>query len=327
MGLAILGAGLVFHQASTLDATYVVFISLAGLAMGSIALLMIGHLMQEQWLAPVRAEAEAAGLTAPLLLFIGIPLAFGLDQLFPWARGADLPPERASFLSPSFFIVRTIIYLGVCSGIAFWLIRTRNLRHTSAIGLVLLAPIMTFAAYDWVLSREPQWWFSLFGFAFAVSQLLAALAGAMLITLLKGERGSPQGMASLERALLTLALLALWTWFAQFLIVWMANLPSEAAWYLARASKAGLGLAGGALATMILAIVILVPSGFSRFGMIIGSALVLLQHGLHMIWILQPPAVSFGLVPAAGTAMLWTGAFMVLLRSRWRREDALIAPL
>jgi hypothetical protein len=304
---------------STVQALYVAFVGLAGVAMGSLALLMLGHIMSEHWLAPVRAEAEAAALTMPVLLLVGIPLAFGLDQLFPWAgKDLDLPPARATFLSPGFFIFRSAFYLAVSTGIALWLIHTRSVRRTSAIGLALLAPVMTFAAYDWVLSREPQWWSSLFGFAFAISQLLAALAGAILITLLKTEPASPKRMVSLERALLTLALLTVWIWFSQFLIVWLANLPNEAAWYVRRADQWSLEVFGFAAVTMFAAIVVLVPSGVSRIGMILGSALVLLHHGAHMIWILRPEGGPSwpGLGLAVGAAGIWIAAFSAVMRSR-----------
>jgi hypothetical protein len=254
---------------SVTEALYIVFVGLTGIAMGSLIVLMIGHLMSEHWLVPIRAELEAASLTMPLLLVLGIPLAFGIDQLFPWvSERADLPPLRAAFLSPGFFLMRSAFYLLVCAGMAFWLIRTRHVRRTSAVGLALLTPVVSLAAYDWVLSREPHWWSSLFGFAFGLAQALAALAGAILVNFLKPDPASSRRMASLERALLTLALLTIWTWFAQFIIVWLANLPQAAGWYLRRSDPWDQGLLTTSYLLMLGAIVVLVPSGVSRAAMI-----------------------------------------------------------
>ncbi|UVF21015.1 hypothetical protein HPT29_007805 [Microvirga terrae] len=304
---------------SLIDAFYVAFIGLSGFAMGSLAVLMIGHVMSEHWLAPVRAEVEAAALTVPLLMLLGVPLAFGLGEIFPWVGGrAGLPPLRAAFLSPGFFLLRSAAYLTVCAGLALWLIRARNVRRASAVGLALLTPIMSFAAYDWVLSREPHWWSSLFGFAFGLSQALAALALAILVTLLRPEPASPARMKSLERALLTLALVTLWTWFAQFIIVWLANLPDGAAWYMRRSDAGSLTLLKGAYGLMLAAIVVLVPSGVSRAGMIAGSALALLYHGAHTLWILQPEKdpswADLGVI--LGAAIVWFAAFAAVMRLR-----------
>lgn len=304
---------------TAMETLYIVFVALAGIAMGSLVVLMVGHLMNEDWLAPVRAEAEAAALTLPFLLLLGLVLAFGLGELFPWAgHSLDLPPGRAGFLSPGFFMIRSASYLLICTGLAYWLAHTRHLRRASAIGLALLTPVMTFSAYDWVLSREPQWWSSLFGLAFGLGQVLAALASAILITLLKKEPASPQRMASLERALLTLLLLTAWTWFAQFLIVWLANLPHEVAWYLKRSDDDNLTLLGTSYALMLAAIVILVPSGVSRMAMLIGSGLALLHHTTHMLWVLQPRGglswLALGLILAI--AALWSGVYVAVMRAR-----------
>jgi hypothetical protein len=321
--LAVALLGLSLLRGSTAEAWYVVFILAAGLATGSLGLLMIGHLLSEEWLNPVRSEAEAAALTMPLLLAFALPLAVSLDALYPWAAAADLalPPLRAAYLTPSFFLARAALYLLVWTALALWITRTRRVRRTSAIGLAILAPTVTFAANDWVLSREPLWWSSLFGFSFALSQLLAALAGAILISLLRPEHPSPIRMKSLERALVTLALLAFWAWFAQFLIVWLANLPNEAGWYLARSGPWLWPLLAAALPTFALAVAILVPPGFGRRTMIAGSALLLVHHVAHMTWIIAPaaragsPAWADGMV-GAGLAVVWAAWFLVALRRR-----------
>ncbi len=314
---------------NVMEALYTVFIGLTGISMGSLIVLMIGHLMNEHWLAPIRAELEAAALTIPALIIIGIPLAVGLDQLFPWgSERSDFPPARAAFLSPGFFLTRSVFYLLISTGMALWLTRTRHVRQVSAVGLALLTPIVSLAAYDWVLSREPHWWSSLFGFAFGLAQVLAALAGAILINFLKHNPASVQRMKSLERALLTLALLTVWTWFAQFIIVWLANLPQGAAWFLRRLSPWDQGLLAAACLLMLGAIAVMVPSGVSRVAMIGGSALVLLYHGAHLLWVLQPKGISWlDACFMIGVTCLWIAAFSMVVKARpGYAEEALAEP-
>lgn len=315
--------GAFVSQEWLLEAWFSGVILLIGLATGSLALLMIGHLLSEHWLEPIRDEVEGAALTLPALLVLAVPIAFSLDALYPWARPAalDLPPGRAAYLSPGFFLARSAGYLVTWTCLAIWLARTRKPRRASAIGFAILAPTMMLAANDWVLSREPQWWSSLFGFAFAASQMLAALAGAILIALSKPGHGSASRMLSLERALLTLALLTLWTWFVQFLIVWLADLPPEASWYLARGGDRLWLLLAGAVPALLLAIVILVPPGVGRGAMMVGSGLVLVHHGPHMLWIMRPESMSraftfVDLVVWAGLGMLWAAWFGFAVRSR-----------
>jgi hypothetical protein len=297
---------------------FVSFVLLAGFVTGNLGLLMIGHVMSEEWLTPVRSEAEAAALTAPFLFVIAVPLLPSLTEIYPWATGDvhDLPRPRAEFLTAPFFLARGAFYLVAWSGLALWISRTAQPRRASAVGLALLVPTAIFAANDWALSRDPWWWSSLFGFAFVVSQLLAALAGSILISLLRPEHPSAVRMQSLERALLTLALLTLWIWFVHFLIVWLANIPAEAAWYLARAGRQLWLLLGAALPAMLAAVFILAPPGFGRRTMVVGSALLLLQHVTHLLWILNASMDLSGILVATGLLLVWAALFAGILPRR-----------
>jgi hypothetical protein len=274
----------------------------------------------------VRREAEALVLALPLLVVMAVPLAFRLDALYPWARG-DLPLSAglATYLQPAFFLARAALFLAIWTGLAYWVTRTRHVRRTSAVGVALLAPTVTFAANDWVLSREPQWWSSLFGFAFGVSQLLAALSVVLLLVL--ARRGpETKRMISLERALLTLALLSLWTWFSQFLIVWLANLPDEAAWYLVRLGEWRWIMTVVVLPSLFVAVTILVPPGVGRWIMLTGAGLLLVHHLGHMVWLIRPGAsapVSLWLDTAmlAGLGALFALWVAAAYRTRPRHES------
>jgi hypothetical protein len=317
-GLVVMAAGLWTAGRVQAEPWFIAFVLLAGIVMGSLGLLMIGHLMSEEWLAPVRSEAEAAALTAPALFIVAVPLLPALGEIYPWAAGLrpDLPRPRAEFLTAPFFLARGALYLAVWTSLALWIARTGQPRRASAVGLALLVPTATFAGNDWVLSRDPSWWSSLFGFGFAVSQLLAALAGSILLSLLRPEHPSAVRMKSVERALLTLALLTLWIWFVQFVIVWLANIPDEAAWYLARSGARLWLLIGVALPALLAAVFILAPPGFGRRTMITGSALLLLQHVAHLLWMLNMSTDVAGILVAGGLFLFWTALFAAILPTR-----------
>jgi hypothetical protein len=318
IGLALVGIGLWTAGRLPVTAWFTVFVLLAGLVIGSLGLLMIGHLMSEEWLAPVRSEAEAMALTAPCLFVLAVPLLSALGDIYPWAAGVPLalPRPRAAVLTTPFFLVRGAFYLAVWSALALWITSTTEPRRASAVGLALLVPTAAFAGNDWVLSRDPLWWSSLFGFGFSVSQLLAALAGGILVSLLRPEHPTPERMQSLERALLTLALLTLWIWLVQFIIVWLANLPNEGAWYLARWAGRSWLLVGIALPAVLAAVFILAPPGFGRRTMIAGSALVLLQHVAHLLWLLNMDMGLAGVLVAGGLFLIWGALFACILQRR-----------
>jgi hypothetical protein len=317
-GLALTAIGVSFPGRVPVEAWFAVFVLLAGIVLGSLGLLTIGHLMSEEWLGPIRSEAEAAALTAPCLFVLALPLLPLLPEIYPWsATGSpDLPQARAAFLAIPFFVARGALYLSAWTILAVWITRTSKLGRASAIALAPLAATAIFAGNDWVLSRDPLWWSSLFGFAFCVSQLLAALAGGILVSLLRPEHPSSARMRSLERALLTLALLTLWIWFVQFLVVWLANLPNEAAWYLARYGDGRLAVLAVAFSALLAAVFILAPPGFGRRTMIVGSTLLLLHHAAYLLWLLNVFISRSGAIVGGGLLITWAALFGAILRTR-----------
>lgn len=325
-GIAAAAFAAAFPSKPLLEAWLFAYVTLAGLATGGLGLLMIGHLLGGYWLAPVRDELEAAALTMPLLAVLALPLALGLDEVFPWAASArlEIPAPRRAYFEPSIFLVRSAGYIAVWIALAFWLARPGEHRGRSAVGLALLAPTATLASIDWVMSRDPLWWSSLFGFAFTVTQLLPALAGAVLLTLLRSDRPDRKRLRSLERALMTLALLALWLWFVQFLTIWMANLPHEVAWYIARFERWGWVMLWIVLPAMMGGILALLPPIIGGLLLRIAVILLLVQHVGHMVWLVNPVAEDPlwpGLVVPAALAAIWALWLGLALRRHRTRDD------
>ncbi|GGG22268.1 hypothetical protein GCM10010964_08040 [Caldovatus sediminis] len=123
---------------------------------------------------------------------------------------------------------------------------------------------------------------------------------------LEAERAALAG----RRALLALALLTLWRWFVQFVVVWMADLPAESAWYLRRAGAWAWLELGLVMPTLVAAIVIAIPprSGPIRLGAV--SALLVVQHLGHLWWLVRPDAPR-------GTPPLWLDALLAPALAAW----------
>jgi hypothetical protein len=281
-------------------------IVVAGLAVGSLGLLLLGRLLGREWLTPLEDELEPAAWAIPVAMLLAVPLAFMGDGLDPWPGGGAMP-------------VRAGIYFLVWIVVAFAIASLQG-RLASAAGLVLLLPTTALAGVDWVVGRGSGWVPGLFGFAFAASQLAPALASALLANALQREHVSRTTDRSLASALLTLTLAVGGLWFVQFLAAWMGNLPAEAGWYQDR-------LAGGRWIALALpgvmlgaAVLLLMQRHRGSWTMLAAASLILLQHPLHMIWLLRPvgrPApnlVDLAALVVVGAA--WVAAWLLLMRRR-----------
>lgn len=318
LGVAAL-AVVMFGGPALAEAWLTGFVLWAHIAVGAVGVLALGHLLREDWLAPVRLPLEAAARSLPLLALMALPVLLVPEHLYPWATDPALPSDspRAALLQPWFFRLRGVACLLVWALLGWRLARPGPHPRLSVLALVLLLPTTTLAGFDWVLSRDPTWYASLQGFSMWVAGLAAALAAAIL-----AARTHPdsEGLPGLERALLTLALAVLWLWFTQFIVVWMADLPEEAAWYLRRLDEWRWLQLGVALPAVLLAIALAAPPDHGRWRMVAVCWLLLVQFAANLWWVVRPdaplaqPAIWLDAVVLAGLSLafgLW-----------WRAERA-----
>ncbi len=228
-----------------------------GVAAGLFMLGMLNHVSGGLWGVMMRRVTEAAGRTLPFFLIASIPLLLGLEELFPWAtpEAANDPliQHKASYLNPTAFTVRMVVFFAIWSGLAFLVsslsrrqdsapseaIRLR-LKKLSAAGLVLWMLTSTLASVDWVMSLDPHWFSSLFGISFVAGQGLSGLCFIVLFMLFL-RRGKPFDQLVKPKLFhdygkLMLAFIMLWAYFvvSQYLIIWSGNLPEEITWYIDR---------------------------------------------------------------------------------------------
>src|SRR3954468_15038529 len=91
VGLAGGGAGFFMIPDQFFRSWLIVFLLCLGLAMGSLALLMLQHMSGGQWGMVGRRVFEAASRNLPFVALMFVPILFGMPRLFLWAR-----PEAVS---------------------------------------------------------------------------------------------------------------------------------------------------------------------------------------------------------------------------------------
>ncbi len=228
------------------------------MSLGCLGLLMLHNLVAGGWGNGVRAYWRAALGTIPLMALLFLPIALQLKWIYSWAAGsgagAALSAEKLQYLNERFFWSRAAGYFAVWLLLAWMMGRrkwsfvqhvTPAVRGWSAVGLVLMVLTITFAAVDWVMSLEPQWYSTIFGGLFVADAGLAALLLSIACASRLELAGSGDNEQENEQektqclhdlANLLLAFVMLWTYFAfsQYLIIWAGNLPEESGWYLKR---------------------------------------------------------------------------------------------
>jgi hypothetical protein len=232
---------------------YLLFLSIA---LGSMGLMMIQHLSGGAW-GVFRRIFEASSRTLPLLAVLFLPVVLGMHSLYPWTHPEHVAEDeilrhKAAYLNVGFFLVRALIYF------AGWILITwtmtkwsrqqdegdmsvnLRLQYLSGGGLVFYTFAATFAAIDWIMSLNPHWYSTLFGFLFVGGHGLAALAFTIVVSTFLARREPMSGVLKphhfQDLGKLSLAFVMLWAYFnfSQFLLVYAANLVEEVPYFLAR---------------------------------------------------------------------------------------------
>jgi hypothetical protein len=244
------------HPTACLGAWLAVWWFWIGTALGGLANVWLHNLTGGQWGEAIRAPLLRFAGTIWIAALLFVPVLLGIHQLFPWALHADAgtarwsgelgtPGFKSAWLTPAFFVARSIAYLGIWSALA-WLSRQPRFARSqpfSALALIVYGVTVGLAAVDWLMSLMPLWYSSVFGWLVGVGQMLAGLALGVVLA----ARVSQRPPASIFRDLGNLLLMYVMSWaylaFSQFLIIWAEDLPHEIAWYLPRMHGPWLALA------------------------------------------------------------------------------------
>lgn len=273
------------------------------LSIGAIAALLTWHLTGGGW-GEIGAPTWRALAAALPVFAIALALAFifGYKALFPWIAPVDTLSDtvrhKLLYLNLPFFIARSVGYFVIWLVLAFvagaWRPRVPG-AGACAGGLVALLYTLSFFGFDWLLSLEPKFYTDVFGLWLAVTVPAAATAIVLLQSPAVDDPVSVGRRADLAN--LWFALLLGWAFmaFAQYVLIWEANIPDEIEWYLARGE--GVWSVVAWLVTLLFfalpCCALLFPS-FKRSGLWLRrlAALVLVGYVLQVQWWVLPATDS-----------------------------------
>ena len=257
-GLVACGVGAFLTPADFFRAYLVGYLLWVGVALGSLPLMMLHHLSGGAWGLAIRRLLEGASRTLPVLAILFVPLLFGLDDLYVWARPEAVAKDavlqhKEAYLNVPFFIGRAALYFGAWIFLAWRINRwsleqdrtgdvalARRMQLFSGPGILVYAFTITFASFDWIMSLDPHWFSTIFGLLILAGQGLAAFAFTIAALAALSDR---EPLATVvdkgiyhDLGKLLLAFVMVWAYFSfsQFLIIYSGNLPEEIPFYIRR---------------------------------------------------------------------------------------------
>jgi len=330
LGLTLLGG--FFDPQRALQAYHVAFVYWAGIAVGALIVNMAFQAAKARWYVVVRRVLETIPLSSALFLVLFVPVLLGMGHLFPWVDPSHLEGElrhlaehRRPYLNVPFFALRAAGYFGLWIAVSHllhgWSTRqdteggvalTLKQRRLGAGALPFVGLAMTFAAFDWQMSLDLHLFSTIFGLYYFAGSFLAAFAVLILAVNASRAEGLPRALMnanhdhSLGKWMLAFVSFLAYIAFSQYLLMWIANLPEEVPWYLARSKTAWLPV-GIFLAVFhfIVPFFVLLSRGLKRNPRALSfmAVWILIVHYVDVYWVMMP---ALRHDPAHGLAPHWT---------------------
>ena len=295
---------------------------------GAVAVVAVTVLVKAKWISSLRRELLAL---YPLLLLLALLFVLLWPQLdlYPWYE------QPTAWLNRPFFLGRNL------ASLLLTYLAGRHLALHSADGessgnrpavLYLLAFVVSqsLVGYDWLMSAAYPWINTMFGLYFFTEALYAGIATSgigLLLYYRPRMQLAPEQTALYLRdvGLLLFGFSILWTglFFAQFLLIWYANLPEEVHFVTERLGHSpGLELCWLFLIGLFLAPFMVLLGGRAKGDLRFVSAVaVLVLVGLfaERLFILHPVIPWHG-----GALLLYNGLILLMLLLTLHSSDRLL---
>jgi hypothetical protein len=303
------------------SAAYLVnFMYFLSIALGALFFVVLQHIVRAGWSVTVRRPAEILAATLPWLAVLFLPILVPLLLGMPGAYFKWLDPQRIAesplvqgkhlYLNLPFFTVRAIFYFLVWGLAAGFFFRqstrqdasgdpalTRRMEKAAPVAMILFGLTLTFAAFDWLMSLEPDWFSTIYGVYYFAGSVVAGLAALILFAMRLQRVGRVQDAITVEHyhdlGKLMLGFVVFWGYmaFSQYMLIWYANIPEESVWYLARQSGPWVGVTVALLfANLLIPFLGLLPRGVKRRKITLGfwAVWLLAVHWIDMYWLVMP---------------------------------------
>jgi hypothetical protein len=242
------------------------FLTVLTMALGSTFFVLLQHLTSAGWSVTVRRTSEFFVAGAIIIPVLALPNLLSLGELYPWwhnwdpghveqghGPGAVLYEtvlDKKVYLAPTFFFIRAVIYLAVWVWLSTRLFRysthqdqsgdpsyTVKLQRMAPVATILFAFSLNFAAFDWFMSLEPNWYSTMFGVRLFATSAVLSFALNILVALGLRRSGISKGAIHVEHfhdlGKLLFGFLVFWAYisFSEFFLIWYAAIPEETVYF------------------------------------------------------------------------------------------------
>ncbi|MDX1270440.1 quinol:cytochrome C oxidoreductase [Bizionia paragorgiae] len=333
------------------SAIYVAAFFFMMIALGVLAFYAIQYAAQAGWSPLLLRVME--GITAYLLpgalivlLIAALSHYIGHNSIFIWMDSEMVNPDsekydklvagKQGWLNVPMFLLRGLIY------IAGWALYRHFSRKFSiaqdnaddnryfkksfriaAAFLVFFIYTESMMSWDWIMSVDPHWFSTLFGWYVLSGMLVAGVTVIALITIYLKAKGllphvNDSHIHDLAKFMFGFSIFWTYLWFSQFMLIWYSNIPEEVTYFVTRIEDYNLPFFGMLILNFLFPMLLLMNSDYKRIPwfVVMAGVVVLVGHYVDVFNMIMPATVGdrwFIGVPEIFSMLFFTGLFMFIV--------------
>ncbi|MFM2265459.1 MAG: hypothetical protein RLZ77_879 [Bacteroidota bacterium] len=327
------------------SAVYVACIFFMLISLGVLVFYGIQQVAQAGW-SPVLFRVMQ-GITAYLpwgsVLFFILLVLCGLhfNHLFVWldpevVAHDKLIQNKAGYLNFPFWIARAAVFL-----IGWNLYRYYSRKNClaqdeatdnafykknfniSAMFLVFFIVSESIMSWDWIMSFDPHWFSTLFGWYVFASFFVSGITTICMVTLYLKDRGylehvNTSHIHDLAKFMFGISVFWTYLWFSQFMLIWYANIPEEVTYFVTRIELYNLPFFGAVAMNFIFPVLILINTDFKRITwvLVMAGTVILFGHYVDFFNMIMPATVGdqwYIGIPEIGSLAFFLGLFIYVV--------------
>ena len=324
------------------SALYVAAFFFFMIALGVLAFYGIQHASQAGW-SPVlfRVMEAITYYVLPGGIIVLLIAIWAGPHLFIWmdpevVAHDELIQGKSGFLNKTGFIIRGLIFIG---GWSFyrWISRKYSLAQDTAEDnsnfkklfrwsagfLVFYIYTESMMSWDWIMSVDPHWFSTLFGWYVFASMFVSGITAIAMITIYLKSRGylefvNDSHLHDLAKFMFGISIFWTYLWFSQFMLIWYADIPEEVTYFATRIEHYKLPFFGMLVMNFVFPFLVLMNSDYKRIPWFIVTAgiVILIGHYFDVYNMIMPATVGdgwgFGL-PEISAISLFLGLFILIV--------------
>ena len=333
-------------------ALYVAAFFFMMISLGVLAFYAIQYASQAGW-SPVlfRVMESITYYLLPGAIIVLLIAIIGDKHIFIWmdpevVAHDEIIQGKESWLNKNAFILRGLIYIGGWSLYRYFSRKfslaqdnakdNKNFKRNfqlSAGFLVFFIYTESMMSWDWIMSVDPHWFSTLFGWYVFASMVVSGVTVIALITIYLQTKGhmkyvNDSHLHDLAKFMFGFSVFWAYLWFSQFMLIWYANIPEEVTYFVTRIEMYPIPFFTMFCLNFIFPFLVLMNSDYKRVPIfiIMAGVIILIGHYMDVYMMIMPATVidryGFGIAEFS-SILIFLGLFLLLVFYSLSKEELL----